>query len=158
MTRQVNSPFPGAAPVDPRLFLRDSELDRGIALVAGAGQALGRAADAARAAAGLSQAEADILLTLRYTPGIEVTALRERLGQTQPTFARHLGALDKAGLVAKARGLRDARRRRLSLSEKGLAATDGMAEALRDAMRRAFREAGADKVDGARIVLEALTK
>lgn len=156
MDSEVNSSGAGAPAFDPRLFLRDEELERGIALVLGAERALAAAGETAREASGLSAAECRILLTLRTDPGIEVSTLRERLGATVPTFARQLGRLDTAGYIAKTRGMMDARTRRLSLSAEGLAVTDPIAGAMRDALRNAYREAGAEKVAGARDVLAAI--
>ncbi len=156
MDSEVNSPGAGTPAFDPRLFLRDEELERGIGLILGAERALAAAAEPARETAGLSIAECRILLALRTYPGIEVSALRERLGATVPTFARQIGRLDAAGFIAKTRGMMDARTRRLSLSPEGQAVTDPIAEAMRDALRRAYRDAGAEKVAGARDVLAAI--
>ena len=112
MTREVNTSSSTAQPLDPRLFLRDEELDRGAALFLAAERALSAAAEPAREAAGLSAVEVRILLSLRHRPGRDVASVRGDLGATVPTFARLLGALDKRGLIAKERGMMDGRQRR----------------------------------------------
>ena len=53
---------------DPRLFLMDQELDRGVGLLLAGASELTRAAEAARRKAGLSKPEMQILMTIRYLP------------------------------------------------------------------------------------------
>ena len=156
MDREVNTSNTSGPVFDPRLFLRDEELERGIGLILAAERVLAMVAETARRKTGLSAAECRILLALRTQPGQEISALRARLGATTPTFARQLGRLDAAGYIAKTRGMMDARTRRLSLSTKGAAITEPIAAAMRDAMRRAYRDAGAEKVAGALAVLKAI--
>lgn len=153
---EVNTPVTGAPPLDPRLFLRDEELDRGVALVFAAERALSRAAAPALQRARLTPLEARILLALHAAPGAEVSELRDELGATTPTFARVLGGLDRRGLLTKRAARDDARRRQLFLSPEGEAALAPVAAILRDAMRAAYREAGVERVEGARALLSAL--
>lgn len=143
-------------PFDPRLFLMDQELDRSVGLLLTAASRLNIAAENAREKAGLSKAELQILMAVRYKPDQTVTELRETLGMTVPTFARLIGALDKRGLVERKKGGRDGRSRRLTLSEAGTTLTTPIAIDLRDKLRTIFRQAGPDAVAGTRIVLEAL--
>ena len=141
---------------DARLFLRDEELDRGVGLVLASERALVRASETARSAAGLSRAELQVLLTIRYQPGLDVSTLRQRLSATVPTLARLLSALDRHGLIQRAATGEDRRRRQLHLSEAGETLTDPIAAAMRGALRAAFREAGMEQVAGARALLEVL--
>lgn len=156
MDREVNTspPRPGAS--DSRLYLRDEELDRGVALILAGRQRLVRAADRARKAGGFSRAQMQALLAIRFQPGLGVAELRARMGATVPTFARLLAALDERALIARERDGEDRRRRRLALSPAGLDATQPVTEAMRDTLRDAYREAGPQAVEGARQVLEAL--
>ncbi len=66
-------------PFDPRLFLMDQELDRGVGLLLAGASELTRAAENARRKAGLSKPEMQILMTIRYAPGQTVSELRDSL-------------------------------------------------------------------------------
>ena len=99
-----------------------------------------------------------LMVTIRFQPGLTVSELRDATGATTPTLARLLGELDKRQLIHKKTGGRDARRRRLSLSEEGNKLIGPLILDLRSAMREAYREAGASAVAGTRSVLEALTR
>ena len=145
-------------PFDPRLFLMDQELDRGVGLLLAGAAELTRAAESARSKAGLSKSEMQILMAIRYRPGLTVSEMRESLGMTVPTFARILGALDHRSLIEKAKGTEDARRRTLTLSDTGVTLTTPLAIVLRERLRLAFRSAGPDAVDGTRRVLDALVR
>ena len=142
--------------MDARLFLRDEELDRGVALLLAAEKALVAAGASAIARSGLNRGSVDLLLGIRARPGISVRALRAQLDMTVPTFARILGQMDKAGYIKKRRAGRDARTRALDLTEAGQKAIAPIADALREALRTAYREAGAEPVSGLRTVLETL--
>jgi DNA-binding MarR family transcriptional regulator len=144
--------------VDPRLFLREEELDHGIALLLASERALGEAIRKGRRSTGLNASGLRLLITIRFRPGLTVTELRALTGTTTPTMARILGELDKQNLVVKTQGGRDARRRRLTISQDGEALIRPVVENLRAALREAYRDAGATAVAGTRAVLEALTK
>jgi DNA-binding MarR family transcriptional regulator len=152
MTNDVNP----SRPFDPRLFLVDQELDRSVGLILSGARALAQVAEEARSAAGLSKAELQILLLIRYEPQLTVSAARAALSMTVPTFARLIGELDARGLIARERGAGDGRRRRLALSDAGTTLTTPITIAVRDRLRQAFRIAGPDSVAGARLLLEAL--
>lgn len=143
--------------MDSRLFLRDEELDHGVALVLAAQRHLQAAAEAARGEAGLSKSELDVLLAMAAYPGCTVGELRAHLFMTAPTFARLLGRLDGRDLVRKQRGAVDGRRRQLYLNETGDALMAPIADALRERLRTAYRMAGAENVAGARATLDAVT-
>lgn len=160
MAREVNSPRSAPAaptgPGDTRLFLRDEELDRGIGLLLAGERVLASAVEETRLAAGLSRTELQALLLLRYHPGMDVKQLQTRLVTSVPTCARILASLDARGLILRDTPRDDRRRRAVSLSETGLALTQPIAAALRETLRGAYRQAGAERVLGARAVLEAL--
>ncbi len=162
MANEVNSRATGAdqgsSPVDPRLYLRDEELERGVGLILAGERALGRAAEAGRETAGLGKPELQVLLAIRFLPGQDVAALRGHLGATVPTLARLLGTLDQRGLIRRDRDARDARRRNLYLSPAGEAVLRPVVEAMRETLKQAYREAGPQQVAGARAVLEALAR
>jgi len=140
--------------IDPRLFLREDELDNGIALLLASERAIAAALRRGQDVSGLNMPALKLLLTIRYQPNLTVSELRGLTGATTPTLARLLGELDRRELIRKTPGGRDARRRRLSLSEEGEHLIHPVVTELRSAMREAFREAGANAVGGARAVLE----
>jgi len=143
--------------LDPRLFLRDEELDRGVALILAGERALIKAGAKAQKATGLNAIQLSVMLAIRAAPGLSVMALREQLGATVPTMARVLGALDTRGLVNRDRSGADGRKRKLTLSDTGNALIDPVAAKLRDTLREAYKTAGSEHVIGARAVLEALS-
>lgn len=146
-------------PFDPRLFLMDQELDRGVGLLMAGGAELMRAAEEARHKAGLSKPEMQILMAIRYQPGQIVSDLRTALGMTVPTFARIIGDLDQRGLIDRERDNGgDKRRRTLTLSDTGTTLTTPIAIILRERLRLAYRAAGPDAVEGSRKVMDALVK
>ena len=146
-------------PFDPRLFLMDQELDRGVGLLLAGSAELMRAAEEARHKAGLSKPELQILMAVRYSPGQTVGELRDALSMTVPTFARIIGELDKRGLSEREREqASDKRRRTLNLSDAGTTLTTQITIVLRERLRLAYRAAGPDAVEGARKVMDALVK
>lgn len=145
-------------PFDQRLFLMDQELDRSVGLLISAASEIITTAEHAREKAGLSKAELQIIMGIRYQPGLTVSEMRESLGMTTPTFARLIGALDQRGLIERKRGSADARQRRLTLSDAGMTLSTPIAIAMRDRLRSAFRLAGPDAVAGMRTALEALNQ
>ena len=158
MASEVNQKPGETGRVDPRLFLREEELDNGIALLLASERAIAAALRRNQESTGLNLPALRLLVTIRFRPGLTVSELRDETGATTPTLARLLGELDKRHLVHKKTGGRDARRRRLSLSEEGHALVTPLVLEMRSAMREAYREAGASAVSGTRAVLEALTR
>jgi DNA-binding MarR family transcriptional regulator len=162
MAREVNTRAQGSAesnrPADTRLYLRDEELDRGVGLIFAGQRTLSAAGEPARRAAGLSRGELEVLMAIRHGGGLDVSALRDGLGATTPTLARILAGLDRRGFIARTPDRDDRRRRRLWLSPAGEQAVAPVVEAMRAALRKAYRDAGPGQVSGARAMLEALTR
>lgn len=151
---QIRANAPG---FDPRLFLRDEELDYGIALLLAGERALMKAASEIARDFELPPLAARVMITIRFQPGQTVTALRDNLDTTTPTLARILGDLDERGLIERRRSEQGDRRTRLiHLSHEGKRMTDPATLQMRDQVRRAYRAAGASAVGGVRAVLEAL--
>lgn len=151
---QIRANAPG---FDPRLFLRDEELDYGIALLLAGERALMKAASEIARDFELPPLAARVMITIRFQPGQTVTALRDNLDTTTPTLARILGDLDERGLIERQRSEQGDRRTRLiHLSHEGKRMTDPATLQMRDQVRRAYRAAGASAVGGVRAVLEAL--
>ena len=141
---------------DPRLFLRDEELDYGIALVLAGERTLIRQAGELALENGLPALASRTLIALRFEPGLTVSVMRAQMGATVPTFARIIADLGTRGLIERRKSERDGRARTLFLTTDGKRLTDPAAIAMRDALRDAYRKAGATAVAGARSVLEAL--
>lgn len=158
MASEVNQKTGETARVDPRLFLREEELDNGIALLLASERIIAEITRKAKRQTGLNASSMRLLMTIRFEPGLTVSELRNLTGATTPTIARLLGELDKQNLIVKTQGGRDARRRRLTISPEGELLMRPLVEQLRTALREAYRDAGATAVAGTRAVLEALTE
>ncbi|MEL7040022.1 MAG: helix-turn-helix domain-containing protein [Pseudomonadota bacterium] len=153
----VNQLRANAPGFDPRLFLKDEELDYGIALLLAGERALMKAAGEIASDMDMPALSARTLIAIRFQPGESVNQLRDQLNATTPTFARIIADLDQRGLVERRRSERgDRRTRRLYLSHEGKRVTDAATIAMRDRLRQAYRAAGSSAVGGARLVLEAL--
>lgn len=158
MASEVNQKPGETGRVDPRLFLREEELDNGIALLLASERAIAEALRRTQEETGLNMPGLKLLMTIRFRPNLTVSELRDETGATTPTLARILGELDKRDLIEKKQGGRDARRRRLSLSPDGEKLLLPVVNTLRTSLREAYREAGASAVAGSRAVLEAFTR
>ena len=150
---QIRQNAPG---FDPRLFLRDEELDYGIALIFAGERALYAVSGDLATRHEIPALAALVLLTLRFQPGLTVSDLRTHLGATTPTLARILGFLDQRGWVERRRSEQDGRSRTLWLSQAGASLTDPATLAMRQRLQAAYRRAGPSAVAGARAMLEAL--
>ena len=95
---QIRANAPG---FDPRLFLRDEELDYGIALLLAGERALMKAAGEIARDFSLPALAARVLITVRFQPGQSVNVLRDQLDATTPTFARIIADLEKRGLFER---------------------------------------------------------
>lgn len=143
---------------DPRLFLRDEELDFGIALILSGERRLVTEAFEYCTSADLPPLAIRVLLAARFQPGQTVSALRNQLGATVPTLARILGELDQRGLIERRSGHVDGRAKQVYLTVEGKRLTDQATIAMRDRLRNAYRRAGATAVSGTRAVLQALSQ
>jgi DNA-binding MarR family transcriptional regulator len=143
---------------DPRLILREEELDSGLELLLLAEAAVWSAVDAALEpeAKGLGRSHWRAALLLRRRPGLGVQDLAKLTGLTKQAASRTLSDLEKRGLADKAGGEFDARRRVIALTEAGLAFEARISERLRVLVAKAWREGGLDGVPGARRILSAL--
>lgn len=158
MNFQDNRLATNARVADPRLFLRDEELDRALNLLLNTNFVLSETSMLAQTKSGLDRNSFTLLLLLRSTPRIGVTDARKVLGLTQPTFARLMAKLEKSRLISKISGQKDGRKRLLSLSKQGEAVIAPATQAMRDAIRRAWRSVGPGTVAGTMTALEALQR
>ncbi|ENZ82102.1 MULTISPECIES: MarR family transcriptional regulator [Caulobacter] len=141
---------------DPRLILREEELDGGLELILLAEASLWAAVDAALESEGLGRSHWRATFLLRRRPGIGVQDLSRLTSLSKQAASRTLADLEKAGLVERLSGDLDGRRRPASLTPEGMAFEQRTAERLRALLARAYRTGGLDGVAGARRILAAL--
>ncbi|ADG09076.1 MarR family transcriptional regulator [Caulobacter segnis] len=143
---------------DPRLILREEELDGGLELILLAEASLWAAVDAVleSESLGLGRSHWRAAFLLRRRPGIGVQDLSKLTSLSKQAASRTLSDLQKAGLVERGAGELDGRRRPATLTTEGVAFEQRTAERLRALLARAYRTGGLDGVAGARRILAAL--
>lgn len=155
MPAPIRTPPPPAR-ADARLFLTDDQLRSGIELLFFAYRDFTADPDRILAAPGYGRAHHRALHFIRHRQGLTVADLIEVLGVTKQSLNRVLRQLIADGLVEQKVGEADRRKRRLHLTEAGRALEAALSEPQRDRLRRAFLEAGPDKVEGFREVLHRM--
>jgi DNA-binding MarR family transcriptional regulator len=145
-------------PADARLILREEELDVALELFFLAEAALWSTADAALEGdpSSLGKSHFRIAFLLKRRPGIGVQELTRLTGLSKQGASRTLKDLEDKGLVQKAAGEGDMRRRPAVLTSAGLAFEARVSERLRAHLIRAYRAGGLDAVGGARRILDAV--
>ncbi|NGM51736.1 winged helix-turn-helix transcriptional regulator [Caulobacter sp. 602-2] len=143
---------------DPRLILREEELDGGLELILLAEAALWAAVDGVleTEGPGLGRSHWRAAFLLRRRPGIGVQDLSKLTSLSKQAASKTLSDLQRLGLAEKAAGDLDARRRPAVLTEAGKAFEARVSERLRALLGRAYRTGGLDGVPGARRILAAL--
>ena len=143
---------------DPRLILREDELDAGLELLLLAEASVWAAVDQGLEAVGLGLGRSHwrAAFLLRRRPGIGVQDLAQLTSLSKQAASRILVDLEAKGLVEKAAGDLDARRRTAVLTAAGEAFEAAIGERLRNQLARAYRSGGLDAVAGARRILSAL--
>ncbi|MEQ8247592.1 MAG: MarR family transcriptional regulator [Alphaproteobacteria bacterium] len=138
------------------LFLRDEELRQGIELLFYAYRDFTNEPDSILAEYGFGRAHHRAIHFIQRDPGMTVAALLAILRITKQSLSRVLGQLVAEGYVEQRKGLRDRRQRLLYLTEKGRELERRVSEAQRARVAQAYREAGAEAVEGYRKVLLGL--
>ena len=144
---------------DPRLILREDELDAGLEMLLLAEAALWEVVDAAleaRSDLGLGRSHWRAAFLLKRRPGAGVQELAHLTSLSKQAASRILVDLEAKGLVEKVAGDLDGRRRAATLTEAGHAFEESVAERLRALIARSYRVGGLDGVAGARRILSAL--
>lgn len=142
----------GASP----LFLRDSEVRRGVELLYFGYASMIRGADRILAARGLGRAHHRALYFIARRPGLAVSDLLRLLAITKQSLSRVLADLVREGLVESRVGEEDRRQRRLRLTGTGAQLEAELFEALRERVAGAYAQAGQDAVSGFWAVLMGL--
>ncbi|OAN46656.1 MarR family transcriptional regulator [Paramagnetospirillum marisnigri] len=140
------------------LFLREEELRQGIELLFFAYRDFTAEPDAILADYGFGRAHHRVIYFVGRHPGITVSDLLEILRITKQSLSRVLGQLVMEKFITQRPGLRDRRQRLLELTEKGIELERQLTERQRARIARAYREAGAEAVDGFRKVLLGLVE
>ena len=145
------------AAADPRLILREEELDAGLELMMLAEAALWAGADAGlEAEAGLGRSHWRAAFLMKRRPGLGVQELAHLTSLSKQAASRVIVDLEARGYAEKAPGDLDGRRRVARLTEAGEAFEARVSQRLRDQLGRAYRTGGLDGVAGARRILSAL--
>ena len=146
------APPPSASP----LFLRESEVRRGIELLYFGYSNLTRAADQGLATQGLGRAHHRVLYFVARQPDLTVSQLLGLLAITKQSLGRVLSELAERQLVEVRPGDRDRRQRLLRLTPTGQALEADLFDRLRAKLSTAYTSAGQHSVGGFWAVLEGL--
>jgi DNA-binding MarR family transcriptional regulator len=138
------------------LFLREEELRQGIELLFFAYRDFTAEPDALLADYGFGRAHHRVIYFVGRNPGMTVSDLLAILRITKQSLSRVLGQLVDEGFITQRPGLRDRRQRLLELTEKGVELERQLTERQRARIARAYREAGAEAVEGFRKVMLGL--
>jgi DNA-binding MarR family transcriptional regulator len=140
------------SPANP-LFLREEELRQGIELLFFAYRDFTSEADSMLVNFGFGRAHHRVIYFVSRNPGITVSELLGILKITKQSLSRVLSQLIKDGFIDQTQGTKDRRQRLLTLTDKGIQLERKISEAQRARIARAYREAGAQAVEGFRKVM-----
>jgi DNA-binding MarR family transcriptional regulator len=135
------------------LFLREEELRQGIELLFYAYRDFTAIADQMLEQYNFGRAHHRVIYFVSRNPGITVSDLLSILKITKQSLSRVLGQLVREGFIEQRTGLQDRRQRLLTLTEKGEALERELTEKQRALIAAAYREAGAESVEGFRKVM-----
>lgn len=138
------------------LFLRDAELRQAMELLFFAYRDFTGEADAILADYGFGRAHHRVIYFVGSNPAITVSELLAILKITKQSLSRVLGQLIEDGFVSQRTDDADRRRRRLYLTPKGAELEQLLTERQSQRIAGAYRDAGADAVEGFRTVLRGI--
>ena len=144
------------SPGTPLLFLREEELRQGIELLFYAYRDFTAEPDAMLARYGFGRAHHRVIYFVGRYPHMTVTELLGILRITKQSLSRVLGQLVAQGFIVQRPGSRDRRQRLLELTPKGVELERELSENQRQRVAKAYREAGAQAVEGFRRVMLGL--
>lgn len=154
MAKPVNmaAPTHSASP----LFLRETEIRRGLELLYFGNAHITRSIDRSLARQGLGRAHHRALYFIARKPNMPVSDLLALLAITKQSLGRVLNELIERGLVETRPGERDRRQRLLRLTTPGAELEASLYDALREKLSAAYSRAGQGAVTGFWAVLEGL--
>lgn len=135
------------------LFLRQEELRFGMEVLLCASREVMGEAEGVLACLDIGPAQLRLLSLVRSRPRISVSEALSILGITKQSLSRILSPLLDRSLLVQHRGLRDGRQRLLELTDKGHDVERQLTEAQLHRIARAYRDAGAEAVEGFRKVM-----
>ncbi|MCZ6742159.1 MAG: MarR family transcriptional regulator [Alphaproteobacteria bacterium] len=138
------------------LFLREEDLRDGMELLFFAYRDFLEEADQVLARHKLGRAHHRALYFIGQHPAITVSGLLKLLRITKQSLSRVLADLVTLGMIEQTPGLRDRRQRHLALTAKGIEVERDLTAQQRALLARAYRQTGAEAVDGFRKVLLGL--
>jgi DNA-binding MarR family transcriptional regulator len=138
------------------LFLREEELRQGMELLFFAYRDFTAEPDQILSRHNFGRAHHRVIYFVGRYPGIAVSELLDILGITKQSLSRVLSQLVRQGFVVQRTDRRDRRRRLLELTGRGQDLERQLSENQRRRMARAYRNAGAESVEGFRTVLRNL--
>ena len=138
------------------LFLRDEELRHGIELLFYAYRDFTGEPDSMLARLDLGRAHHRVIYFVGRYPGITVSELLLVLNITKQSLSRVLSRLLNDSYVEQRTDSDDRRKRLLHLTEKGADLERKLTANQRARIARAYREAGADAVDGFKKVMQGI--
>ena len=141
------------SPAATHLFLREEELRQGIELLFYAYRDFTAEPDAMLARYSFGRAHHRVIYFVGRYPQMTVTELLGILRITKQSLSRVLGQLVRQGFIVQRPGPRDRRQRLLELTPKGIELERQLSENQRQRVAKAYREAGAQAVDGFRRVM-----
>ena len=143
-------------PIGKALFLREEELRRGIEMMFFAYRDFTGEADSILAEQDMGRAHHRTIYFVGRHPGITVSDLLGILNITKQSLSRVLSGLMKDGFVLQKPGEADRRQRLLYLTETGMELEARLTALQGRRFAAAYREAGAEAVDGFQRVLRGL--
>lgn len=150
----VKSPHHGTPKLTANpLFLRDEELRQAIEMLFFAYRDFTGVADEILGDYGFGRAHHRAIYFIGRHPGMTVSDLLRILRITKQSLNRVLSQLIDEDYVSQQQGSRDRRQRLLRLTDKGRALEERLSVAQRTLIAGAYREVGAEAVDGFRKVL-----
>jgi DNA-binding MarR family transcriptional regulator len=150
-------PFaPPASPPASPLFLRESEVRRGVELLFFGYTRLTRSIDDGLVEHGLGRAHHRALYFIARQPDLSISELLKILAITKQSLGRVLTDLGERGFVEVRSGEKDRRQKLLRLTATGAAFEAQLFEALRASLASAYAAAGQGSVTGFWRVLEGL--
>ena len=138
------------------LFLREEALRQGIELLFYAYRDFTSDPDDILSEYGFGRAHHRVVHFVGRYPGITVSGLLAILRITKQSLSRVLGQLIDRGFIRQRQGMRDRRQRLHELTETGVELERRLSAPQRARVARAYREAGAEAVEGYRKVLIGL--
>jgi DNA-binding MarR family transcriptional regulator len=135
------------------LFLREEDLRQGIELLYYAYRDFTAEPDAMLARYSFGRAHHRVIYFVGRHPQMSVTELLAILRITKQSLSRVLGQLVRQGFIRQQPGSRDRRQRLLELTDKGIELERQLSENQRQRIAKAYRDAGAQAVDGFRKVM-----